>query len=153
MSALYDVSGGYWAVVYLTKDISPQVNTDFLVVDKHPRDLPFYYVSDNKKLYLLFEELTSPYELLDLHIKTDITHQVLIHNDLWIYPLKDEGPYPPDLYLSESDNPKKFDPAHVEDIIDLFEMMPRFCSLPDKIKLKFLEKYPSSKDTQPFATT
>nr|BCY04714.1 hypothetical protein [Abalone asfa-like virus] len=135
MSTIYDVAGSYWVSVELMDDIDPQLDTDFIIIDEEPRFYPVYYVTNNKKLYLLFENKTNQFALVDLHINNDIPTRVLLHDQQKVDAFCGEI-YPVGLGLSEnSTNPPK------KNIIDVLTSIPIEYNLPVIVKVKFLEKY------------
>nr|BCY04442.1 hypothetical protein [Abalone asfa-like virus] len=80
MISIYQITGGvYWLVIYLSQNVLPEINSDFMVINENYNLLPLYYTTDrNKKLYILLE--TSRNKLFSLYINTNITDKVLVHD-------------------------------------------------------------------------
>nr|BCY04727.1 hypothetical protein [Abalone asfa-like virus] len=135
MSELYQFAGIYWLVIYLINDIPIQEHVHFLVSNYTLNHIPLYYVTHNKKLYILFEEQIADSPLTDLYLQNNLASHVRIHDqekitrcDHFNYAL---------LFLSTRKN--KVETSY--ELENVFMSIPRNYTLPNVVKTKFLKKY------------
>nr|BCY04436.1 hypothetical protein [Abalone asfa-like virus] len=131
----YNISGSEWAVVYLTKDITPELYADFMVVNHRFHVFPSYYVTDQRKLYIVYDRKISPSDYIDLYVDEDIVHQVLLENVYHVEPSKsiNMGKLFLEEQITESDQQKE--------IKDVLSNISHSAQLPKHIKEKLLKKY------------
>nr|BCY04446.1 hypothetical protein [Abalone asfa-like virus] len=131
MVAIYSssISAIFWLVVYLPQ----KINNHFLITNYHGNLVDFqqnYFVTDDKKVYILLEKPKLDDSLLVLMYNTTVSLKVFIH-DIVEIPINNH------IHV----NFKIDETRPAKNIIDIIKKIPHKNQLPANISRKLQEKY------------
>nr|BCY04717.1 hypothetical protein [Abalone asfa-like virus] len=147
MIAKYSGAEVYWLVIYLFNNYTtPQIDVDFIATNQHISTLPLFYVTDQQKLYILFEEQTSihPIPNLVLYVNNNLTDKILLHDKMAMLNFFTNNEIIQNNQIFDFTRKK----SPTKEIEDVLVAIPNSYLLTNSTQIKFLDKYSKYSDME-----